>query len=77
MMRIDFTENFTFFFASYFFRFVGILIYCRVFAIDGYQVKANKTLSQWMRNITVYKLGLLGLSNMGYIVISLIIFVLF
>ena len=78
MMKIDFTENFAFFFAAYFFRFVGIIIHCGDFAIEGYQVKENKTLSQWMRNITVYKLvQILGLSNMGYIVISLVIFVLF
>ena len=78
MMKIDFTENFAFFFASYFFRFVGIIIHCGDFAIEGYQIKENKTLSQWMRNVTVYKLSqILGLSNMGYIVISLVIFVLF
>ena len=78
MMKIDFTENFAFFFASYFFRFVGIIIHCGNFAIEEYQVFGNKTLSKWMRNITVYKLvDLLGISNMGYIVISLIIFVLF
>ena len=28
MMKIDFTENFAFFFSFYFFRFVGIIIHC-------------------------------------------------
>ena len=28
MMKVDFTENFIFFFLSYFFRFIGILIHC-------------------------------------------------
>ena len=78
MMKIDFTENFAFFFFFFFFRFVGLLILCWDFAIEGYQIKDNKSLSQWMRNITVYKLAqILGISNMGYIVISFIIFVLF
>ena len=78
IMKIDFTENFIFFFASYFFRFIGIIIQCGDFSIEKHQIIENKTLSKWMRNITAYKLvGLLGISNMGYIVISLIIFVLF
>ena len=78
MMKIDFTENFAFFFASYFFRFIGVIIHCGNFAMEEYQVLHNKTLSKWMRNITAFKLvSMLGISNMGYVVISLIIFVLF
>ena len=55
MMKIDFTENFVFFFASYFFRFIGILIHCGNFEIENYQVLENKTLSKWLRNITAFK----------------------
>ena len=78
MMKIDFTENFVFFFAAYFFRFIGILIHCGNFNIEIYQVIGNKSLSKWLRNITAYKLvELLGISNMSYIVICIIIFVLF
>ena len=78
MMKIDFTENFAFFFASYFFRFIGILIHCGDFALEKYQIIENKTLSKWLRNITAYKIvDLLGISNKAYIVISIIIFVLF
>ena len=32
MMKIDFTENFGFFFLSYFFRFIGVLILCGDFS---------------------------------------------
>ena len=78
MMKIDFTENFAFFFAAYFFRFIGVLIHCGNFAIEESQVINNKSLSKWLRNITAYKLvELLGISNIGYIVICLVIFVLF
>ena len=78
MMKIDFTENFGFFFLSYFFRFIGILILCGDFSFTETQVKEHKTFSKWMRNITSYKLvDLLGINNLGYIIISLIIFVLF
>ena len=78
MMKIDFTENFGFFFLSYFFRFIGILILCGDFSFTETQVKENKTFSKWMRNITSYNLvKLLGIDNLGYIIISLIIFVLF
>ena len=78
MMKIDLTENFAFFFAAYFFRFIGILIHCGNFNIEIYQVIGNKSLSKWLRNITAYKLvELLGISNMSYIVICIIIFVLF
>ena len=78
MMKIDFTENFAFFFASYFFRFVAIIIHCGDFSVETYQIKENKSLSKWLRNITTYKLvQLLGITNMAYIVISLVIFILF
>ena len=78
MMKLDFTENFGFFFASYFLRFIGIFILCGDFAFTEKQVINLKTFSKWMRNITAYKLvDLLGIGNLGYIVISLIIFVLF
>ena len=78
MMKIDFTENFIFFFASYFFRFIGILILCGDFSIETYQVIENKSLSQWLRNITSFKLvEILGISNISNVVISIIIFVLF
>ena len=78
MMKIDFTENFAFFFASYFFRFIGIIIHCGNFAIEKNQILENKTLSKWLRNITAYKIvEVLGITNMPYIAISLTIFVLF
>ena len=78
MMKIDFTENFAFFFAAYLFRFIGIIIHCGNFAIEKYQILENKTLSKWVRNITAFKLvEVLGITNMGYIVISIAIFVLF
>ena len=78
MMKIDFTENFAFFFASYFFRFIGILILCGNFSLEKRQIVETKNLSQWLRNITAYKfVEILGISNLGYIVISLAIFVLF
>ena len=78
MMKIDFTENFGFFFLSYFFRFIGIFILCGNFNLTEKQIQENKVFSKWMRNITTYKLvELLGIDNLGYIIISLIIFVLF
>lgn len=78
MMKIDFTENFGFFFLSYFFRFIGVLILCGDFSFTETQVREHKTLSKWLRNITSFKLvDLLGIGNLGYIVVSLIIFVLF
>ena len=78
MMKIDFTENFGFFFLSYFFRFIGVLILCGDFSFTEKQVIEQKTLSKWLRNITSFKLvNLLGIDNLGYIVISLAIFVLF
>ena len=78
MMKIDFTENFAFFFASYFFRFIGIIIHCGNFNLEEKKVLENKSISMWIRNITSYKLiQLFGMTNLGYIIISLIIFVLF
>ena len=78
MMKIDFTENFGFFFLSYFFRFIGIFILCGNFNLTEKQIQENKVFSKWMRNITTYNLvKLLGIDNLGYIIISLIIFVLF
>ena len=78
MMKIDFSENFGFFFLSYFFRFIGVLILCGDFSFTEKQVLEHKTLSKWLRNITSFNLvDLLGVGNLGYIVISLIIFVLF
>ena len=78
MMKIDFTENFGFFFLAYFFRFIGVLILCGDFCFTEKQVIEEKTLSKWLRNITSFKLvNLLGIDNLGYIVISLAIFVLF
>ena len=78
MMKIDFTENFAFFFASYFFRFIGILIHCGNFFVEDRQMLENKSFSMWLRNITSYKLvQLLGMTNLGYIILSLIILVLF
>ena len=78
MMKIDFTENFGFFFLSYFFRFIGVLILCGDFSFTEDQVIREKTLSKWLRNITSFKLvNLLGIGNLGYIIVSLAIFVLF
>ena len=78
MMKVDFTENFIFFFASYFFRFIGILIHCGSLVIDSEQIIKNKSFSDWLRNITAYKLVyVFGIDNMAYVIISLIIFVLF
>ena len=78
MMKIDFSENFGFFFLSYFFRFIGVLILCGDFSFTEDQVIREKTLSKWLRNITSFKLvNLLGIGNLGYIIVSLAIFVLF
>ena len=78
MMKIDFTENFIFFFASYLFRFIAIIIHCGNFNIEDKQVLENKSLTNWARNITAYKIvEVLGINNLGYIVISIAIFVLF
>ena len=78
MMKVDFNENFIFFFVSYFLRFIGILIHCGSFIIDSENVIVNKSLSKWLRNITAYKLvEVFGIGNMAYIIICLIIFVLF
>ena len=78
MIKIDFTESFGFFFLSYFFRFIGIFILCGNFNLTERQIRENKAFSKWMRNITAYKLvDLLGIDNLVYIIISLIIFVLF
>ena len=78
MMKIDFTENFVFFFASYFFRFVGIIIHCGNFFIEDRLVRENISISEWIRNITAYKIvQLLNITNMSYVVICIIIFILF
>ena len=78
MMKVDFTENFIFFFLSYFFRFIGILIHCGNLNLKEEQVLNNKSLSNWLRNLTAYKLvELSGMSNLTYIVICIIIFILF
>ena len=78
MMKVDFTENFVFFFVSYFLRFIGVLIHCGSFIIDSEQVINNKSLSNWLRNITAYKLvEVLGIGNLTYVIICIIILVLF
>ena len=78
MMKVDFTENFIFFFFAYFLRFIGVLIHCGNFNIDSEQVINNKSVSHWLRNITAFKLvELFGMDNLTYIVICIIIFVLF
>ena len=78
MMKVDFTENFIFFFASYFFRFIGMLIHCGSLVIDKEQVLNNKSFSSWLRNITAYKLiEVFGIDNLAYVVICLVFFVLF
>ena len=78
MMKVDFTENFIFFFASYFFRFLGIKIHCGSLVIDSDQIINNKSFTNWIRNITAYKLvEIFGIDNLAYVVISLIIFLLF
>ena len=78
MMKVDFTENFVFFFVSYFLRFIGILIHCGSFVIDSEQVISNKSLSNWLRNITAYKLvEVLGIGNLAYVIICIIILLLF
>ena len=78
MMKVDFTENFIFFYVSYFLRFISILIHCGSFVVDEEQVINNKSLSKWLRNITAYKLvDLFGIDNLTYIIICIIILVLF
>ena len=78
MMKIDFTENFIFFFASYLFRFIAIIIHCGDFTIDAKQVIENKALSKWARIITAYKITeVFGITNIGYLIICIAIFVLF
>ena len=78
MMKVDFNENFVYFFVSYFLRFISILIHCGSFIVDPEQVINNKSFSNWLRNITAYKLvSIFGIDNLSYIVICIIIFVLF
>ena len=78
MMKVDFTENFVFFFVAYLLRFIGVLIHCGNFSIDAKQVLENKSLANWLRSLTAHKIvELFGINNMGYVVISLTIFILF
>ena len=78
MMKVDFNENFVFFFFSYFLRFVGILIHCGNFNVNAEQVINNKSVSNWFRYITAYSLvKTSGMSNLTYVIICLIIFILF
>ena len=78
MMKVDFTENYIFFFVSYFLRFIGILIQCGSFVLDADQVINNKSISNWLRNFSAYKLvQVLGINNLAYVIICIVIFVLF
>ena len=78
MMKVDFNENFVFFFFSYFLRFIGILIHCGNFNVDIKQVINNKSVSNWFRYITAYSMvKASGMSNLTYVIICLIIFILF
>ena len=76
MMKVDFTENFIFFYISYLLRFIGVLVHCGNFSVDAKQVIENKSLAKWLRNLTAYKLvDLFGISNTFYVALSLVIFV--
>ena len=78
MMKVDFNENFVFFFFSYFLRFIGILIHCGNFNVNVEQVINNKSVSNWFRYITAYSIvKASGMSNLTYVIICLIIFILF
>jgi len=78
MMKVDFNENFVFFFFSYFLRFIGILIHCGNFNVNVEQVLNNKSVSNWFRYITAFSIvEASGMNNLAYVIICLIIFILF
>jgi hypothetical protein len=78
IMKRDFTTNFAFYFFAYFFRFIGLFILTGSFRINVEATIGNKSFSSWARYLTSFQLvSTLNLSNKGYIIISIIIFVIF
>ena len=78
MMKVDFNENFIYFYFSYFLRFIGILILCGNFNIDTEQILNNKSVSNWFRYLTAYSIvKSSGMNNLAYVIICIIIFVFF
>ena len=76
MMKVDFNENFIYFYFSYFLRFIGILILCGNFNIDTEQILNNKSVSNWFRYLTAYSIvKSSGMNNLAYVIICIIIFV--
>ena len=78
IMKEDFTLNFIFYLASYFFRFIGIFILTGSFIIDPVKIITTKTFADIARYVTSYKLiTLFKITNRQYLIISLIIFAIF
>ena len=78
IIKSNFTENFTYFFFAYLFRFFGILIKCSDFSLSDVELKKSKSLSRVLRNFTSYSLvKKFGFTNKSYIICSFIIFILF
>ena len=77
MLKFHFSNNSFFHMLSFFFRFVSVLILCANFSLKLDEVK-SKSLSYYLRYLTASKIiELFGITNMSYIIISIIIFILF
>ena len=78
LLKKDFTTNFSFYFFSYLFRFIGIFVLSGNSIIDPEKLHKCRYFSLWARYITSYQLvKALGLNNHQYIVGSIIIFIIF
>ena len=78
MLKIDFTNNTLYYILSFFLRFSSIIILCCNFTLSIQEAKETKTLSAYLNYITPFSLiETFKMTNILYIIISLIILVLF
>ena len=78
MLKLDFTDNTFFYIVSFFLRFNGILILCGNFQLSQREVNETKALSKYLRYFTChFLLSSAKITNLVYIVISLVILILF
>ena len=78
MLKLDFTDNIIFYIVSFFLRFNSILILCGNFQLSKREVNENETISKYFRYFTCnFILYTLKITNLIYIIISFIIFILF
>ena len=77
MLKLDFTDNTFFYLLSYFLRFNSILIICGKFQLSLQELN-EETISGYLRYFTCnFILSSAKITNLIYIIISLIIFVSF